>query len=230
MLIRIGRAFILQGGALVAPKENLMRGITLILITAFLLAIQDSVFKLYATTLSLWQLSALRGLIAMPLFFALARLQKQPKGIIWQGLSFWPLVRGSFIAIMLLGFYSTLPFLPLSAAGSAVYVAPIFVAILSGIFLNEPVRFFGWLGVCVGFAGVLILLQPGTDAFSPWLLLPLAGAVLYAFAHVITRAKCADTPLWAMAFALNLAMMIAGLLGSLVLYLWRLSGYVLLVL
>ncbi|MEM7242589.1 MAG: DMT family transporter [Pseudomonadota bacterium] len=203
------------------PAENLARGIILILITAFLLAIQDSIFKLYATSLSLWQLFALRGVIALPLFFVLARVQKQPNGILWQGLSFWPLLRGSFMAIMLLGFYATLPFLALSAAGSAVYVAPIFVAILSGIFLNEPVRFFGWLGVCVGFVGVLILLQPGTDAFSPWLLLPLAGAVLYAFAHVITRSKCPDTPLWAMAFALNFAMMIAGLVGSLVLYLWQ---------
>jgi len=142
-------------------------------------------------------------------------------GIIRQGLSFWPLVRGSFIAIMLLGFYATLPFLALSAAGSAVYVAPIFVAILSGIFLKEPVSLFGWSGVCVGFFGVLVLLQPGTDAFSPWLLLPLCGAVLYSFAHIITRAKCADQPLWAMAFALNVAMMIAGLCGSLILYLWQ---------
>ena len=202
-----------------AAEENLARGITLILITAFLLAIQDSVFKLYAGSLSLWQLFALRGLIAMPLFGVLAVVQKQPRSVLRQALSFWPLLRGSFIAIMLLGFYATLPFLPLSAAGSAVYVAPIFVAILSGLFLNEPVRFFGWMGVLVGFIGVLVLLQPGTDAFSPWLLLPLSGAILYAFAHIITRAKCGETPLWAMAFALNLSMMIAGFAGSLILYL-----------
>ena len=203
-----------------APRHNLTRGITLILITTFLLALQDSVFKLYAGSLSLWQLFALRGVIALPLFFVVAAVTKQ-SGFVDHALGVWPLIRGAFITIMLLGFYAALPFLSLSTAGAAVYVTPIIVAILSGMFLNEPVRLIGWIGVLIGFAGMLILLQPGTELFSPWLLLPLSGAILYAFAHIITRAKCPDTPVLAMAFALNFVMLIFGSLGSLVLAIWQ---------
>ena len=72
----------------------------------------------------------------------------------------------------------------------------------------------GWLGVSLGFAGGVILLQPGTDAFSPWALLPIVGAAFYAMAHAITRTKCQNVPLAVMSLSQNLVMMLAGLTAS----------------
>ena len=95
--------------------------------------------------------------------------------------------------------------------GAAIYVTPVFVAILAPLILRDPIGWKGWAGACVGFVGVLLLLRPGTDAFSPWLFLPLGGAVFYALGHISTRSKCQNIPPWSMALALNVVMLCAGL-------------------
>ena len=69
----------------------------------------------------------------------------------------------------------------------------------------------------LGFAGVLTLLQPGTDAFSPFALLPVLGAAFYAMGHVITRMKCQDVPVAALALSLNTVMVLTGVIISLAL-------------
>ena len=73
----------------------------------------------------------------------------------------------------------------------------------------------------MGFVGVIVLLQPGSDAFSPWVFLPLCGAVFYALTHIITRTKCASTPLPIMAMSLNTVMLTAGALMSCVVLVWQ---------
>ncbi|MGI9505703.1 MAG: DMT family transporter, partial [Geminicoccaceae bacterium] len=76
----------------------------------------------------------------------------------------------------------------------------------------------GWLGVLLGFAGVVVLLQPGTDAFSPWSILPIVGAAFYALAHITTRVKCQNTPLAAISISQNIVMMLAGVIVSVLLF------------
>ena len=85
----------------------------------------------------------------------------------------------------------------------------------------ERVGLYGWLAVLIGFAGVIALLQPGTDAFSFWTLLPLTGAFFYAWAHIITRAKCQSHPLITLALSVNLTLLIAGLSMSFLFLNWR---------
>ena len=105
--------------------------------------------------------------------------------------------------------------------GAANYIAPIIVTLLSAYLIKEPVGLVGWVAVFVGFAGVIILLQPGTDAFSPWALLPVVGAGFYALSHIITRTKCHDIPLAAMALSLKLVMTSVGLIVSVLLIIWQ---------
>jgi len=127
------------------------------------------------------------------------------------------MLRAIFITVTFLAFYSAIPFLSLSTVGAANYIAPVFVTLLSAYVIREAVGPLGWLGVLVGFAGVIVLLQPGSDAFSPWALLPVLGAAFYALAHITTRTKCQDVPLGAFALSQNLVMLFAGLIVSAVL-------------
>ena len=78
------------------------------------------------------------------------------------------MLRAIFITMTFLAFYSAIPFLSLSTLGAANYIAPVFVTLLSAYVIREAVGPTGWLGVLVGFTGVIVLLQPGSDAFSPW--------------------------------------------------------------
>ena len=200
--------------------QNILFGVSLIIATAFTISVQDVVFKLFSSQLTLWQIFALRGLLAVPMLVAISWLRGVHKDVLRAAFSFWPLLRATFITTTFLAYYGAIPFLSLSTVGAANYIAPIFVALLSAYALQEPVRPLGWLGVLLGFVGVIVLLRPGTDAFSPWVILPVIGAAFYSLVHITTRAKCQDTPLAALALSQNFVMMLAGIAMSAVL-LWK---------
>ncbi len=204
-----------------ARPQRIVRGVTLIVVTMFVTSIQDVIFKLFSSELTLWQIFALRGMLAVPMLFALAWVQGIRGGVLVDALRIWPLMRAVFMTLLFLAFYGAIPFVSLSTLGAANYIAPIMVTLLSACVIGEPVGRRGWTAVFVGFAGVVVLLQPGTDAFSSWTLLPVAGAGFYALAHVITRTKCQDIPLATMALSVKLVMMSAGLIVSGLLLAWQ---------
>jgi drug/metabolite transporter (DMT)-like permease len=52
-----------------------------------------------------------------------------------------------------------------------------------------------WAAILLGFAGVLVIVRPGSDAFHPAMLLSMANAVLVAFFNLMTRKLAAyDSP------------------------------------
>jgi len=197
--------------------QNVIRGVSLIVAAALTISIQDVIFKLFSSELTLWQIFALRGLIAVPMLLILAIARKEHKSVVRLALGKWPMLRAIFITMTFLAFYSAIPFLSLSTVGAANYIAPIFVTLLSAYVIREAVGPLGWLGVLLGFAGVIVLLQPGADAFSFWSLLPVLGAAFYALAHITTRTKCQGVPLGAIALSQNLIMLCAGLIISAIL-------------
>lgn len=201
--------------------QDVTRGVVLIVGAMFVTSVQDVVFKLFSSSLPLGQIFALRALLAIPLLMALAWVQGLHLNVWRHAISKWTLTRSVFVTFLFLAFYGAIPFVSLSVLGAGTYTAPIFVAVLSAWFISEPIRRRGWVAVFVGFAGVLILLQPGTATFSPWTTLPVLGALFYAMAHVITRLKCQDVPLVAMALSLKLAMMAAGLVITATVMIWK---------
>lgn len=194
--------------------QNIVLGVMLIVAAAFTISVQDVVFKLFSSELSLWQIFALRGLLAVPMLIVVSRMRGTLRGVASAALGKWPILRSIFITITFLAFYAAIPFLSLSTVGAANYIAPVLVTLLSAYVIREAVGPLGWVGVLLGFTGVVVLLQPGTDAFSAWAVLPVIGAAFYALAHITTRTKCQNIPLSAMTLSLNLIMLTAGLIAS----------------
>jgi len=64
---------------------------------------------------------------------------------------------------------------------------PLLIAALSGLVLGEQVGWRRWLAIGAGFAGVLVILQPGMRVFSPAALIPLASATMFALYGLLTR-------------------------------------------
>ena len=197
--------------------ENILHGVALIIAAALVISVQDVLFKLFSGELTLWQIFALRGILALPMLLLVFWVKGMHHGMVRQAIGKWPLLRALFITITFLAFYAAIPFLSLSTVGAANYVAPIFVALLSAYAIKERVNPLGWLGVLLGFCGVIVLLQPGTDAFSLWSLLPIIGAAFYALAHITTRVKCQRISLASISFSQNLVMMSAGVIVSIAL-------------
>ncbi|MEL6689727.1 MAG: DMT family transporter [Pseudomonadota bacterium] len=197
--------------------HNILLGVSLIIATAFTISLQDVVFKLFSSQMTLWQIFALRGCIAVPVLMGLVWFSHRDARALRAAFGLWSLLRAVFITGTFLAFYAAIPFLSLSTVGAANYTAPIFIALLSAYVIKERIGTLGWLCVILGFAGVLLLLQPGTEAFSPWAMLPLFGACCYAAAHLITRAKCQHVPVAALSLAQNFMMLTAGLVISMAL-------------
>jgi drug/metabolite transporter (DMT)-like permease len=64
---------------------------------------------------------------------------------------------------------------------------PLLVAALSGPILGEKVGWRRWAAIGVGFAGILIILRPGTGVFDPAAIIPLAAATMFALYGLLTR-------------------------------------------
>ena len=64
---------------------------------------------------------------------------------------------------------------------------PLLVAAFSGPILGEKVGWRRWAAIAVGFIGVLVILRPGFAVFSPYAVIPLASAVMFAIYSLLTR-------------------------------------------
>lgn len=73
-----------------------------------------------------------------------------------------------------------------------VMTSPFFVMIGAWLFLGEKVGIERWLAAVVGFAGAMIILQP--SGFSTASLLPIAAAVLWGAASLLTKLLTEDEP------------------------------------
>ena len=77
--------------------------------------------------------------------------------------------------------------LPMSTAYSVQFSGPLFAAGLSTVVLGEKVGWKRWIGIAVGFGGILIILRTGITDFNTGYLASLAVAVLFACNAMILR-------------------------------------------
>jgi drug/metabolite transporter (DMT)-like permease len=75
----------------------------------------------------------------------------------------------------------------------AVFAAcPLVVVALSGPILGERITLARWAAVAMGGIGVVVILQPGSEVFSWYALLPFASAVMFGLYSVLTRLTTRD--------------------------------------
>lgn len=191
-----------------AGSDRTALGVGIILTSVLTMAFADAVVKLVSADVTLWQLFVARSLVAIPVVLALSRAMGVGLRLRAPG---WALLRSGLLVLTWLAFYASLPVLSLSVAAVAVYTNPIITALLSAALIGEPVSGRRWAGVLVGFAGVVAILRPGTEAFSWFTLLPLLAAAFYSLAMVLTRAKCRREAPLALALSLHGAFLVTGL-------------------
>lgn len=97
------------------------------------------------------------------------------------------LMRSAFEVAGSLCFVSALALIPLATASAVIQATPLVVAMGAAVFLGARVGWRRWLAIGVGFAGVLIILRPGSGAFDPATLLAVGGMLGLAARDLITR-------------------------------------------
>lgn len=97
------------------------------------------------------------------------------------------LIRSTFIVASNLFFYAAVAAIPLADATAIFFVSPLLLAIFAMVFLGERVGPWRWGAIAAGLAGVALIIRPGSEAFVPVALLPLAAAACYAASSTMTR-------------------------------------------
>jgi drug/metabolite transporter (DMT)-like permease len=97
------------------------------------------------------------------------------------------LVRGVALAASTLFFFSALALMPMAEAAAITFLSPLLLVALSAWLLKERVRRSAWLAVAAGFVGVLIIIRPGGEIFTPAALLPILTAGCFASYQLLTR-------------------------------------------
>jgi drug/metabolite transporter (DMT)-like permease len=96
-------------------------------------------------------------------------------------------LRGLLIAVAQLLFYLSLGHIEFATVSTIIYSMALFSVAFSVPILGEQVGLVRWIAVIIGFVGVIWVVGPGSDAFSPMALLPLGAAALYALSSVTVR-------------------------------------------
>jgi drug/metabolite transporter (DMT)-like permease len=120
------------------------------------------------------------------------------------------LMRGMLFIIGSMLIVWSLAVLPLATAITMLYLSPIFMVILSVPLLGERISRHRWIAVIGGFAGVLIIMRPGAEAFQWVLLLPLLAAMVNALRDVITRRLARTETSISILFWSNIILMAGG--------------------
>jgi drug/metabolite transporter (DMT)-like permease len=155
-------------------------GIALRLLTALLLAIMFALVKLAST----------RGVnVAESLFYRQCGSALCAIGLVAAGPGFASLRTqrvGAHVGRMALGLaamalnFVAFILLPLAEATTIGFSVPIFSVVLAALVLGEPTGKWRWGAVAAGFAGVLLIVQPGSGE------VPLAGASVALAAALLT--------------------------------------------
>ncbi|HFC05413.1 MAG TPA: DMT family transporter [Rhizobiales bacterium] len=199
--------------------DNLPKARFLILVAMMAFSVQDLLVKLLLTGMSVWQMQMLRSIGAL-VFLALLAMAIGQRSKLMPTQWVWPVVRAVFMAGAYVFFYISLPFLSLSQASATFFIGPLLITVLAAIFLGERIGWRRLLAVLVGFAGVVVIVQPWGKQYSPVMLFPAAAAACYALGVIITRWRCRSDPAFSLSMMHNFFYALIGAEVILLLELW----------
>ena len=163
-----------------------MLGIACVVAAVTLLVLQDALIKWLSGDYPLHEIVLVRAasavcvtLFAMRLEGGIHLLRTRRLGL--------HLVRAGLLIIANSAFFLALAAMTIAEATSILFVAPVLITAFSALLLHETVGPRRWTAVCVGLAGVVVMLRPGGGALELVALLPLVAAAAYALMQIITR-------------------------------------------
>ena len=150
----------------------------------------DTLVKFVSHTLPAAQLIFLRGLLSVLVLLLLARLtDPQTLSREWRlhMTQRWVLARSLLDGVASLVYLSALFNMPLGNATAINMSTPLLIALLSGLLLGVHVSMRNWLIIGLGFAGVLLVVQPQAEGFNAWAWVALCGTCLHAMRDMCVR-------------------------------------------
>ena len=147
---------------------------------------QDAMMKEMIGSYSIWTLIFVRALVSVLVLAPLVALLGRPHRLLTP---LWPLhlARAALFTAGFSLFYAAFPFMGLAEVTTIFFSAPLITAIMASLWLRETIGPHRTGALIVGFAGVLVAMNPTGDSFSWIAILPLTCAITYAGSQIIAR-------------------------------------------
>jgi drug/metabolite transporter (DMT)-like permease len=162
------------------------RAVMFLCAALFIFSFQDVMVKLLSDRYSAHQIVFVRAIVALPLMFMIVHFESG-LGTLATRHPFMHAIR-SFIGFGAFFFYYlALATMPLTAVVAIWFTSPLFITALAVPILGEKVGWRRWSGILFGFAGAVVIVQPGSETFQPAALLPILAAACYGVSAVMGR-------------------------------------------
>ncbi len=198
--------------AITVSRRN-AQGIAFLIAGIAVFAVQDLILKLLSSAYPLHQAMVLRSLTAFPLLIGLVMVNGGLATLVTPGLR--RMIGRAFVMfVAYTSYYLALAALPLATTVALYFGAPLFITLLSVLVLKEHVGLLRWLAVALGFAGVVIMVRPGSDVFDWAALLAVLSGLTYGASMVSARRLGGTETAPALAFWGNAVFLFCGLVLS----------------
>jgi drug/metabolite transporter (DMT)-like permease len=167
-------------------RRTALAGIGLMLVSVSLFSLNDAVGKWLVKGYPVGEALLIRSLVALALLAPFvwregrAAFAAAPRPRL-------QVARAVISTTEVVCFFWSVGYLPLADVITFYLAAPIYVTALAPFVLGEHVGWRRWAAVLVGFAGVLLALDPSAAALTAPALVALTGSLLYAGLLILTR-------------------------------------------
>ena len=166
--------------------DHRILGIACVVGAITLFVLQDALIKWLSGDYPLHEIVLVRAASAIGVTLVVMRLEGGIHLLRTRRLGL-QLARSGLLVVANCAFYLALATMTIAEATSIFFVAPLLITALSALVLREPVGPRRWGAVCIGLAGVIVMLRPGEGALRLIALLPIVAAGAYALMQIITR-------------------------------------------
>lgn len=167
-------------------RARSIEGVLCIVVGMLLFVGQDAMMKYLLGPYPVWMLIFIRSVITLLVLTPVILHLGAPHRLftpLWP----WHLLRAALFAVGFSLFYAAFPYMGLAEVSTIFFAAPLITSLLATVFLKEKIGIHRSLALIVGFAGVVIAMQPTGDAFQWVAILPFICAVTYAISQIIMR-------------------------------------------
>ena len=177
---------------LVVPKKN-SKGIFLMIISMASFAVGDTFVKISGTFLSPAQIMFFLIAGGLIIFAIIAKFKGEN---LLDSRAFSPVLLIRYLAEMigLVAMIMGLTKIPLSVVGTVTQASPILVAAGAVLFFKENVSWRRWSSIVMGFIGVVLVIQPGSQNLDYAVIWAVVALVAFSIRDLVTRLTPPDIP------------------------------------
>ena len=169
------------------PRSGNHIGAILTTVSALAFIINDAAMKWAIQVIPLFELLFMRGLIAVPLICLAMLVTRQLIKTVSRADGFligWRLLAEIAISYFLL---VALKNMPISHVTLILQAAPLGLTLVAALMMGEKVSMRRWVAILFGFAGVVVIIRPGTAGFSPYAIFAVLTVLCIVFRDMVTR-------------------------------------------